>query len=94
MRRNDGVDAVLVFFLITSSARSHQSPRRPMRARPIDLLVGQCHEVARVPLGQRRHEQRRICHGHGGHRFDDIGVLRMARAYEAMRPAQREWPEA
>jgi aspartyl-tRNA(Asn)/glutamyl-tRNA(Gln) amidotransferase subunit A len=29
-----------------------------------------------------------------GHRFDDIGVLRMASAYEAMRPAQRPWPEA
>jgi aspartyl-tRNA(Asn)/glutamyl-tRNA(Gln) amidotransferase subunit A len=28
-----------------------------------------------------------------GHRFDDAGVLRMARAYEAMRPAQRAWPE-
>jgi aspartyl-tRNA(Asn)/glutamyl-tRNA(Gln) amidotransferase subunit A len=29
-----------------------------------------------------------------GHRFDDAGVLRMARAYEAMRPPQRAWPEA
>jgi aspartyl-tRNA(Asn)/glutamyl-tRNA(Gln) amidotransferase subunit A len=28
-----------------------------------------------------------------GHRFDDAGVLRMARAYEAMRPAQRAWPQ-
>ncbi|HLN08918.1 MAG TPA: amidase [Xanthobacteraceae bacterium] len=28
-----------------------------------------------------------------GHRFDDIGVLRMARAYETMRPALRPWPE-
>jgi Asp-tRNA(Asn)/Glu-tRNA(Gln) amidotransferase A subunit family amidase len=28
-----------------------------------------------------------------GHRFDDAGVLRMAAAYEAMRPAQRPWPE-
>ena len=28
-----------------------------------------------------------------GHRFDDAGVLRMARAYEAMRPPQRAWPE-
>jgi aspartyl-tRNA(Asn)/glutamyl-tRNA(Gln) amidotransferase subunit A len=27
-----------------------------------------------------------------GHRFDDIGVLRMARAYEVMRPPQRPWP--
>jgi Asp-tRNA(Asn)/Glu-tRNA(Gln) amidotransferase A subunit family amidase len=29
-----------------------------------------------------------------GHRFDDVGVLRMARAYETMRPPQRAWPEA
>jgi Asp-tRNA(Asn)/Glu-tRNA(Gln) amidotransferase A subunit family amidase len=28
-----------------------------------------------------------------GHRFDDLGVLRMASAYEAMRPPQRPWPE-
>jgi aspartyl-tRNA(Asn)/glutamyl-tRNA(Gln) amidotransferase subunit A len=28
-----------------------------------------------------------------GHRFDDAGVLRMAHAYEMMRPAQRAWPE-
>ena len=28
-----------------------------------------------------------------GHRFDDIGVLRMARAYEMLRPAMRPWPE-
>jgi aspartyl-tRNA(Asn)/glutamyl-tRNA(Gln) amidotransferase subunit A len=27
-----------------------------------------------------------------GHRFDDLGVLRMARAYEKMRPAQHPWP--
>ena len=27
-----------------------------------------------------------------GRRFDDIGVLRLAHAYEAMRPAQRPWP--
>jgi Asp-tRNA(Asn)/Glu-tRNA(Gln) amidotransferase A subunit family amidase len=29
-----------------------------------------------------------------GHRFDDIGVLRVASVYEAMRPTQRVWPEA
>lgn len=29
-----------------------------------------------------------------GHRFDDAGVLRMAAAYETMRPAGRPWPEA
>lgn len=27
-----------------------------------------------------------------GKRFDDLGVLRLAHAYEAMRPAQRPWP--
>lgn len=27
-----------------------------------------------------------------GHRFDDLGVLKVARAYERMRPAQRPWP--
>jgi len=28
-----------------------------------------------------------------GHRFDDLGVLRIARAYESMRAPQRPWPE-
>jgi Asp-tRNA(Asn)/Glu-tRNA(Gln) amidotransferase A subunit family amidase len=28
-----------------------------------------------------------------GRRFDDIGVLRVARALEQLRPAQRPWPE-
>jgi aspartyl-tRNA(Asn)/glutamyl-tRNA(Gln) amidotransferase subunit A len=28
-----------------------------------------------------------------GQRFDDLGVLRMARAYEQLRPAQLAWPE-
>jgi aspartyl-tRNA(Asn)/glutamyl-tRNA(Gln) amidotransferase subunit A len=27
-----------------------------------------------------------------GRRFDDLGVLRLARAYETIRPAQRPWP--
>jgi aspartyl-tRNA(Asn)/glutamyl-tRNA(Gln) amidotransferase subunit A len=27
-----------------------------------------------------------------GQRFDDLGVLKLARAYEQMRPAQRPWP--
>ena len=27
-----------------------------------------------------------------GKRFDDLGVLALARAYERMRPAQRPWP--
>jgi aspartyl-tRNA(Asn)/glutamyl-tRNA(Gln) amidotransferase subunit A len=29
-----------------------------------------------------------------GHHFDDVEVLQMASAYEAMRPAQRMWLEA
>jgi Asp-tRNA(Asn)/Glu-tRNA(Gln) amidotransferase A subunit family amidase len=28
-----------------------------------------------------------------GRRFDDAGVLRLARLIEALRPAQRPWPE-
>jgi aspartyl-tRNA(Asn)/glutamyl-tRNA(Gln) amidotransferase subunit A len=28
-----------------------------------------------------------------GRRFDDLGVLQMARAWEQMRPAQRTWPQ-
>jgi Asp-tRNA(Asn)/Glu-tRNA(Gln) amidotransferase A subunit family amidase len=28
-----------------------------------------------------------------GHRFDDLGVLRVARLWERMRPPQRPWPE-
>jgi len=28
-----------------------------------------------------------------GHRFDDLGVLRLARALETLRPAQKAWPE-
>jgi aspartyl-tRNA(Asn)/glutamyl-tRNA(Gln) amidotransferase subunit A len=28
-----------------------------------------------------------------GQRFDDLGVLRMARAFESLRPPQRPWPE-
>jgi len=28
-----------------------------------------------------------------GKRFDDLGVLRLSRALEQMRPAQRPWPE-
>jgi aspartyl-tRNA(Asn)/glutamyl-tRNA(Gln) amidotransferase subunit A len=27
-----------------------------------------------------------------GHRFDDLGVLQMCRAWERLRPAQRPWP--
>ena len=28
-----------------------------------------------------------------GHRFDDVGVLRMAHAYESLRPKLRPWPQ-
>jgi aspartyl-tRNA(Asn)/glutamyl-tRNA(Gln) amidotransferase subunit A len=28
-----------------------------------------------------------------GRRFDDLGVLQIAKAFETLRPAQREWPE-
>jgi len=28
-----------------------------------------------------------------GHRHDDLGVLQVARAWEAMRPAPPPWPE-
>ncbi|MES2098332.1 MAG: amidase [Pseudomonadota bacterium] len=28
-----------------------------------------------------------------GHRFDDLGVLQVSRAYEQLRPAQRAWPQ-
>ena len=28
-----------------------------------------------------------------GRRFDDLGVLQLARAWEQMRPAQRPWPQ-
>jgi aspartyl-tRNA(Asn)/glutamyl-tRNA(Gln) amidotransferase subunit A len=28
-----------------------------------------------------------------GHRFDDAGVMRLAHAYETMRPAQKPWPQ-
>ena len=27
-----------------------------------------------------------------GRRFDDLGVLQMARCFEQLRPAQRPWP--
>jgi len=27
-----------------------------------------------------------------GRRFDDLGVLRLSRAYERLRPAPRPWP--
>jgi aspartyl-tRNA(Asn)/glutamyl-tRNA(Gln) amidotransferase subunit A len=27
-----------------------------------------------------------------GHRFDDVGVLRLSRAFERLRPSQRPWP--
>jgi Asp-tRNA(Asn)/Glu-tRNA(Gln) amidotransferase A subunit family amidase len=57
-----------------------------------------------VPFNMSEQPAASICTGYDGdgmpiglqivgHRFDDAGVLRMAAAYEAMRPAQRAWPE-
>ena len=57
-----------------------------------------------VPFNMSEQPAASICAGYDGdgmpiglqivgHRFDDVGVLRMASAYEAMRPAQRAWPE-
>jgi Asp-tRNA(Asn)/Glu-tRNA(Gln) amidotransferase A subunit family amidase len=57
-----------------------------------------------VPFNMSEQPAASICAGYDGdglpiglqivgHRFDDIGVLQMARAYEAMRPPLRPWPE-
>jgi Asp-tRNA(Asn)/Glu-tRNA(Gln) amidotransferase A subunit family amidase len=57
-----------------------------------------------VPFNMSEQPAASICAGYDGdgmpiglqivgHRFDDVGVLRMASAYEAMRPTQRAWPE-
>jgi Asp-tRNA(Asn)/Glu-tRNA(Gln) amidotransferase A subunit family amidase len=56
-----------------------------------------------VPFNMSEQPAASICAGYDGdgmpiglqivgHRFDDAGVLRMAAAYEAMRPAMRAWP--
>lgn len=48
------------------------------------ISVGCGHDGHGVPIGLQI----------AGRRFDDLGVLRMARAFERMRPAQRPWPMA
>jgi aspartyl-tRNA(Asn)/glutamyl-tRNA(Gln) amidotransferase subunit A len=63
------------------------------------------HIAFTVPFNMSEQPAASICGGHDadgmpiglqiiGHRFDDAGVLRMAAAYEAMRPVLRPWPEA
>jgi aspartyl-tRNA(Asn)/glutamyl-tRNA(Gln) amidotransferase subunit A len=62
------------------------------------------HIAFTVPFNMSEQPAASICAGYDergmpiglqivGHRFDDVGVLRMARAYEMIRPAQRAWPE-
>jgi aspartyl-tRNA(Asn)/glutamyl-tRNA(Gln) amidotransferase subunit A len=57
-----------------------------------------------VPFNMSEQPAASICSGYDddgmpiglqiiGHRFDDAGVLRMAAAHEAIRPAGRPWPE-
>jgi Asp-tRNA(Asn)/Glu-tRNA(Gln) amidotransferase A subunit family amidase len=57
-----------------------------------------------VPFNMSEQPAASICAGYDGdglpiglqiigHRFDDAGVLRMAAAWEALRPAPRPWPE-
>ena len=57
-----------------------------------------------VPFNMSEQPAASICAGYDGdgmpiglqivgHRFDDVGVLQMARAYETMRPPLRPWPE-
>jgi aspartyl-tRNA(Asn)/glutamyl-tRNA(Gln) amidotransferase subunit A len=57
-----------------------------------------------VPFNMSEQPAASLCAGHDedglpiglqiiGHRFDDIGVLRMAATYEAMRGEMRAWPE-
>ncbi|MBO0751676.1 MAG: amidase [Bradyrhizobiaceae bacterium] len=62
------------------------------------------HIAFTVPFNMSEQPAASICAGYDadgmpiglqiiGHRFDDAGVLRMAAAFEAMRPALRPWPE-
>jgi aspartyl-tRNA(Asn)/glutamyl-tRNA(Gln) amidotransferase subunit A len=62
------------------------------------------HIAFTVPFNMSEQPAASICAGYDGdhlpiglqivgHRFDDHGVLRMARAYEEMRPALRSWPD-
>jgi Asp-tRNA(Asn)/Glu-tRNA(Gln) amidotransferase A subunit family amidase len=68
-------------------------------ARPFD------HIVFTAPFNMSEQPAASICAGYDedglpiglqivGHRFDDAGVLRLAHAYEALRPAMRPWPDA
>jgi Asp-tRNA(Asn)/Glu-tRNA(Gln) amidotransferase A subunit family amidase len=62
------------------------------------------HIAFTVPFNMSEQPAASICAGYDGdglpiglqiigHRFDDAGVLRMAAAWETMRPAMRPWPE-
>jgi aspartyl-tRNA(Asn)/glutamyl-tRNA(Gln) amidotransferase subunit A len=62
------------------------------------------HIAFTVPFNMSEQPAASICAGYDGdglpvglqiigHRFDDAGVLRMAAAWEALRPAPRPWPE-
>ncbi len=62
------------------------------------------HIAFTVPFNMSEQPAASICAGYDadgmpiglqiiGHRFDDTGVMRMAAAYEAMRPAPRPWPQ-
>ncbi|MBV9969698.1 MAG: amidase [Xanthobacteraceae bacterium] len=61
------------------------------------------HVVFTAPFNMSEQPAASVCAGYDadglpiglqivGHRFDDLGVLRMARAYEALRPPPRPWP--
>jgi aspartyl-tRNA(Asn)/glutamyl-tRNA(Gln) amidotransferase subunit A len=61
------------------------------------------HIAFTVPFNMSEQPAASLCAGHDadgmpiglqivGHRFDDLGVLRMARAYELLRPPPRPWP--
>jgi aspartyl-tRNA(Asn)/glutamyl-tRNA(Gln) amidotransferase subunit A len=63
------------------------------------------HIAFTVPFNMSEQPAASVCAGYDGdgmpiglqiigHRFDDAGVLRMAAAYEALRPDGRPWPEA
>ena len=61
------------------------------------------HIAFTAPFNMSEQPAASLCAGHDedglpiglqivGHRFDDLGVLRMARAYETLRPPLRLWP--
>jgi aspartyl-tRNA(Asn)/glutamyl-tRNA(Gln) amidotransferase subunit A len=67
-------------------------------ARPFD------HIVFTAPFNMSEQPAASVCAGYDedglpiglqivGHRFDDAGVLKLAHAYEALRPALRPWPD-